>query len=90
MCIDLAKHMTSSEGLGQSATARDAFRAVAPSLGLTEEEADDLNRMVGFRNLAVHDYAKVEEEITSQIIRHKLRLPLRFVSAVDRYRQGKP
>ena len=34
--------------------------------------------MVGFRNLAVHDYTKIESSIVEDIVENHLALPLKF------------
>jgi uncharacterized protein YutE (UPF0331/DUF86 family) len=48
-----------AQGLGLPQQGRDAFLLLARDGGLPADLADRLVRMVGFRNLAVHDYQNV-------------------------------
>ena len=82
--IDLARHMTKSEQLGTVKDARSAFRYALPELGFTLESAETLSDMVGSRNLAVHNYAVVEEAIIELIVREQSSLPLAVAEAIAR------
>ena len=80
--IDLAKHMAKTENLGLIEGARDAFQLVAAPLGITKAEANQMADMVGFRNLAVHNYAAIEESVIEFAIANRLGLPIRIARAI--------
>jgi len=54
--IDLAMHVVSSEGLGVPTELAEGFTLLAKQGVIDEELAGQLRRMVGFRNIAVHQY----------------------------------
>ena len=79
-CIDIAKHLTKALNLGLVRDSRSAFRLVFEVLDMSLDDADELSKMVGFRNLAVHDYTKVERRVVEDIVARHLELPIRFAS----------
>lgn len=67
-CIALAMHIVAERGLGIPNTSREAFDLLVASGLLAESSAKRLKAMVGFRNIAVHDYQKMNLEILREII----------------------
>ncbi|WP_060206016.1 type VII toxin-antitoxin system HepT family RNase toxin [Sporosarcina koreensis] len=66
--IDLAMHVVSERKLGVPKTSREAFKLLHEA-GLIEADlAKTLMNMVGFRNIAVHDYQALELDILESII----------------------
>ena len=66
--IDLAMHLVSKHKLGLPKTSRDAFE-ILQGEGLIEKSlAITLMNMVGFRNIAVHDYQSLDIDILQSII----------------------
>lgn len=66
--IDLAMHVVSERKLGVPKTSREAFKLLQEA-GLIEASlAKTLMNMVGFRNIAVHDYQALELEILESIL----------------------
>ncbi|MED1203592.1 type VII toxin-antitoxin system HepT family RNase toxin [Heyndrickxia acidicola] len=70
--IDLAMHIVSEERLGLPQTSRDAFDLLETHSMIEEETARRLKAMVGFRNIAVHDYQALNLEILKQIVEKHL------------------
>jgi len=66
--IDLAMHLVSRERLGIPQSSRDAFELLLAAGRLAEPLASALKRMVGFRNIAVHDYQRLALEVVDAII----------------------
>ena len=66
--IDLAMHLVARERLGVPQSSRDAFVLLADGGLLDEELARTMGRMVGFRNIAVHDYQKLALDIVQAIV----------------------
>lgn len=54
--IDLAMHIVSEKRLGLPQNSRDAFDMLQKNSIIDESVANRLKAMVGFRNIAVHDY----------------------------------
>lgn len=70
--IDLAMHIVSEKKLGIPQNSRDAFEVLYSNNIIDEKLMKNLKAMVGFRNIAVHDYQAVNLEIVKQIIEKHL------------------
>jgi uncharacterized protein YutE (UPF0331/DUF86 family) len=70
--IDLAMHLVRRFALGIPQDSRQAFDLLAEAGRLDTSMAEALKRMVGFRNIAVHDYQKLNLEIVRAIIERHL------------------
>ena len=71
--IDLAAHLISSEGWGLPRTLRENFDILVQKKILPKELGENLKRMVGFRNIAIHDYSRIGVEILKNILDHRLK-----------------
>jgi uncharacterized protein YutE (UPF0331/DUF86 family) len=58
--------------LGIPQDSREAFDILASAGLFPREQAEKLRRMVGFRNVAVHDYQALNLDIVREIIRTHL------------------
>lgn len=84
--IDLAMHLVRLGRLGLPQESREAFDLLADAGELAPDLADALKRMVGFRNVAVHEYQSLNLDIVEAIIRGELAELARFAErAVKRY-----
>jgi len=70
--IDLAVHAVVSDGLGLPAQVRDSFALLERAGVIDAPLARQLERMCGFRNVAVHDYAALDLAIVKTIVRERL------------------
>ncbi|MFY0805670.1 type VII toxin-antitoxin system HepT family RNase toxin [Peribacillus frigoritolerans] len=70
--IDLAMHIVAEQKLGLPQTSRDAFDMLHGALIIDENTVKRLKAMVGFRNIAVHDYQTVNLDILQQIVTNHL------------------
>jgi uncharacterized protein YutE (UPF0331/DUF86 family) len=70
--IDLAMHVIRKRRLGVPQDSREAFELLQANGLLDREPADLLKRMVGFRNVAVHEYASVNLDIVRSIVTRHL------------------
>ncbi|MFF2501113.1 DUF86 domain-containing protein [Peribacillus sp. NPDC058075] len=70
--IDLAMHIVAEQKLGLPQTSRDSFDMLHAALIIDENTVKRLKAMVGFRNIAVHDYQTVNIDILQQIIENHL------------------
>ena len=66
--IDLAMHLVRRERLGIPQDSREAFDLLAAAEMLEPDLAESLRRMVGFRDVAVHDYTRLHLDIVRSII----------------------
>jgi uncharacterized protein YutE (UPF0331/DUF86 family) len=66
--IDLAMHIVSEKGLGIPQNSRDAFDALCNNNMISADLNKKLKSMIGFRNIAVHDYKSLDLEIVKDVI----------------------
>ena len=84
-CMDVASHIVADESWGVPGTSKDLFdflrqhRVIVPSL------ADGMKDLVGFRNLVVHAYDKLDVAKTHAQLPMYRRSLSRFLKAVAVY-----
>lgn len=66
--LDMGQHLIRREKLGVPQSARDVFALLAQGGWIDAVLADKLKRMVGFRNIALHDYQALQLPILISII----------------------
>ncbi|MBD7986351.1 DUF86 domain-containing protein [Sporosarcina sp. Sa2YVA2] len=66
--IDLAMHVVSERKLGVPKTSREAFKLLQEADMIGADLAKTLMNMVGFRNIAVHDYQALDLGILESIL----------------------
>ncbi len=70
--LDMGQHLIRREKLGIPQSARDVFALLASGGWIDTALADQLKRMVGFRNIAVHEYQALQLPVTIRIITQHL------------------
>jgi len=80
--LDMGQHLIRRERLGVPQSARDVFVLLAAGGWIDAALADGLKRMVGFRNIAVHDYQALQLPITVSIIEKHLDEFLQYSQAL--------
>ncbi len=80
--LDMGHHLIRREGLGLPQSARDVFTLLAQAGWIDPDLAASLRRMVGFRNIAVHDYQSLHMPITVLVITEHLDEFTRFTQAI--------
>lgn len=66
--IDIAAHIAASEGLGLASTIKDNFRFLNEAGIIESSLLKKMQSMVGFRNIAVHDYQSINVDILKSIL----------------------
>ena len=80
--IDLASHIVASEGLGLPETVRDNFVLLRDKNVIDPETALKMEKMTGFRNIAIHNYQALNLEILKSILTKNLKDLEDFYTAV--------
>lgn len=70
--LDMGQHLIRRDGLGVPQGSRDVFTLLARAGRIDEALAEVLRRMVGYRNIAVHDYQALQLPITVAVIERHL------------------
>ena len=80
--LDIGHYLIRREKLGVPQSARDVFTLLSQSKWIDAALAENMKRMVGFRNIAVHEYQTLQLPITVAIINHHLNDFLRYTQTV--------
>jgi uncharacterized protein YutE (UPF0331/DUF86 family) len=83
--VDLAAHIVADEGWGMPRELRENFDLISKNKVITKDLTKRLRKMVGFRNIAVHEYETISTEILKSILRHHLKDLEEFYMSVLRY-----
>jgi uncharacterized protein YutE (UPF0331/DUF86 family) len=80
--LDVAAHIVSDDRLGEAHSNREFFELLARYGWISHELTASLRNMVGFRNIIVHGYERLNGAMVKQIVGDHLDDLLQFVSAV--------
>ena len=72
LSIDIANYIIAKNNYETPKTSRDAFEILYDNKIIDENISERLKKMIGFRNIAVHDYKKLDVEIIKNIIVNNL------------------
>lgn len=70
--LDMGQHLIRKHKLGVPQSSRDVFALLAGAGFIPTELADNLKKMVGFRNIAVHEYQRLQVPVAEMVILHRL------------------
>ena len=70
--IDIAVHIVNDKGWGVAKALKENFTILEENKVISKELAVKLKKMVGFRNLAVHDYSELNVDILKNILTNSL------------------
>lgn len=82
--MDMGQYLVRRDKLGVPQSVRDVFTLLANAGWIDAALADGLKRMVGFRNIAVHQYQALVLPVVVAVITHELDDCLRFSQQVLR------
>ncbi len=71
-CIDMANTIIAIKGLMMPSSYKQAFSILEREGILSTEISDRMQKMAGFRNIAVHDYQQLNPAILKSILTHRL------------------
>jgi uncharacterized protein YutE (UPF0331/DUF86 family) len=80
--IDLGMHVIAERGLGIPQTSRDTFDILQNNKIIGHEMSERLKAMIGFRNIAIHNYQKLNLKIIQAIIEKDLKDLLYFTDVI--------
>jgi uncharacterized protein YutE (UPF0331/DUF86 family) len=72
MAIDIAMHIISIKKLSIPQNSREAFEILCEENIISKGLMNKMKSMVGFRNIAIHDYQKINIDIIKSIIEQSL------------------
>lgn len=80
--VDLANILIRQKRLGIPGETRESFSTLVREKLLDQRLGENLKKMVGFRNLAVHQYRDLDLDIVESVIRTRLDDLLAFAQIV--------
>ena len=80
--IDLATHIIAADGLGLPDTIRGNFELLEQASIIERGLSRKMQSMVGFRNIAIHEYQALELEILKAILVDRLKDLEEFYTAI--------
>jgi uncharacterized protein YutE (UPF0331/DUF86 family) len=84
-CLDVAQHIISDEGLREPSSYRDTFVVLAESGVLEQRHLPTFEKMAALRNLLVHYYERMDDQVVFGIFKHHLSDFDLFVEETVRY-----
>lgn len=78
-------HIVAEEKLGLPQNSRDAFSLIEEKGIIDAPLSAKMKAMIGFRNIAVHDYQEINLVILQKILENHLDDFLEYTSAILRY-----
>jgi len=78
LAIDMANHLIKERKLGLPKESRQSFGILGKSRIIPQELAQTLQGMVGFRNILVHEYQRLDIGIMIDVIENRLGDLIRF------------
>lgn len=82
LVIDIAMYIVSTEKLGIPQTKKEAFEILFKNNYIDENILQRMKGMIGFRNIAIHDYKQIDEEILKDVIEKHLKDLLEFARSM--------
>ena len=70
--IDAANHIIKSKKIGLPKQSRESFELLQHAGIISENLATEMKKMVGFRNIAVHDYSSLNLQVVEKVLKSKL------------------
>lgn len=71
-CIDMAMYIVAEKSLGIPQNSREAFELLYINDIIDKNLCSKMKSMIGFRNIAVHDYQSVDLDVVKQIIENHI------------------
>ena len=84
-CIDIASHIIAVCGMGRAEEYREMFYLLGERSVINKALAERLGDMAGFRNVLVHRYGDVDNELVLAMIESELEDVVEFERAVARF-----
>ena len=71
-CLDIASHVLADRGLRAPSTYAETFEVLVQAGLMSPDLGQAMIEMTGFRNVVVHEYARIDPAIVVRILRERL------------------
>ena len=86
--IDIATYVIAENGLKKPSTYRETFEILEEAQIISEDLANDLSDLAGFRNVLVHIYWELDLDVVYGILRNDLKVLMAFKKIVKELLEG--
>jgi len=86
--IDLGAYLVKKYKLGIPKTTKDIFIFLSQKGIISKELSNNLQKMVGFRNVAIHEYTQLKIEILEDIIKNHIFDVITFKNGILEYEKA--
>ena len=83
LCVDIANHVLSSLDDAPAMSMAESFERLSEKKIIPDELGQNLKKAVGFRNLSVHAYDKIDWHLVWNILEGDLMDLVRFLECVE-------
>lgn len=88
ICIDISNHIISDNKYRIPQNNAESFEILFENNIINKKLKDTMKKMVGFRNIIVHEYFEIDPEIVVNILKSKLDDFKKFEKAVIKFLKG--
>ena len=85
LCVDIANHVLSSLDDAPAMSMAESFERLSEKKIIPDELGKNLKKAVGFRNLSVHAYDKIDWQLVWNILEENLTDLVRFLECVESF-----
>ena len=85
LCVDIANHILSSLDDSPAMSMAGSFERLSEKKIIPDELGQNLKKAVGFRNLSVHAYDKIDWQLVWNILEGDLKDLVRFLECVESF-----
>ena len=79
---DIAMYVVSTRKLGTKKKKKEAFELLEQNNLISSEISKNMKNMIGFRNIAIHDYKQIDEDILIDVIENHLNDLIEFARTI--------
>jgi uncharacterized protein YutE (UPF0331/DUF86 family) len=83
--LDICNLIISEKGYGMPSDSKDSVRKLAENRILPASLSTRLEELVGFRNMLVHQYGRVDDSRSYSFLNMELKDFYEFIEVIDRY-----
>jgi Uncharacterized conserved protein len=83
-CLDIGSHIIADNGWREPIDNKDIFAVLEENDVIDKDLLPKLQKMAQFRNVLVHDYAKIDPEIVYMILKKNLSDIREYIRTIDR------
>jgi uncharacterized protein YutE (UPF0331/DUF86 family) len=82
-CLDIGNHLIADQNWREPINNKDVFTVLEENGVITSALLPNLSKMAKFRNILVHDYAKIEPDIIYSILKNNVADFQKFIKEID-------